>query len=118
MKKLLLLACLATTPVFALPAMNFDYEGEGGLMSFKDKTVSAYDTSPSHMCGIDGNAKLTQKSAKSFTITGIDGLNGKVCDEPDVKTMQGVVLATKNNKVTKFKILGKHYFSGVYKISQ
>lgn len=114
MKKFLLLTCLViATPAIALPSLRNAYDGAGTIINLKPAKVYGYEGT-GISCSFD-DGKLIQKSSKSFEIK-FGGYEGTQC-EPDITTLKGSVLEIKNNKVTKFKIEGKNFFSGVYTLS-
>ena len=63
------------------------------------------------------DGKFIQKSAKNFEIKFVD-LDGMNCVDRDITKLKGTILKTKNDTITKFKILGKNDFSGVYLIQE
>ena len=120
MKKLLLLliATLIATPAFALPSLKSLYYSETSnahIVNFEDaKRIGGYIGV--NTCAF-GSGKFIQKSAKNFEIK-FDDLDGMNCVDRDITKLKGTILKTKNDTITKFKILGKNDFSGVYLIQE
>lgn len=119
MKKLLLLliSTLIATPAFALPSLKDRYYSEtshADIVNFEDaKQIGGFIGV--NTCGFS-DGKFIQKSAKNFEIkVGLDGMN---CIDKDITKLKGIILKTKNDTITKFKILGKNDFSGVYLIQE
>lgn len=119
MKKLLIMAIIfTTTSAFAFPSLNYKYENPEDSLYFDFSNPNEVNGEVgANVCGLM-NGKLIQKTAKDFIIKiKPNTLEGLSCGTNDT-IFKGKVLATKNNKVTKFKILQGSSFQGVYTIAQ